>query len=90
MNLNYFGFSKVNEFEFLKVNEFEFKNSKKKMNGSNPGLLNRVYDRSIEWIMENFSMELKIIRMKWKKIASMEHRKIVFHSILCLASQTKI
>ena len=34
---------------------------------------------------ENFSMEWdmewKIFSMEWKKIASMEHGKIVFHSI---------
>ena len=41
---------------------------------------------SMEWNMEeNFSMEWnmewKIFRMEWKKIASMEYGKIVFHSI---------
>ena len=30
---------------------------------------------------ENFSMEWKIFTMEWKKIASMEYGKIVFHSI---------
>ena len=30
---------------------------------------------------ENFSMEWKIFGMEWKKIASMEHGKIVLHSI---------
>ena len=38
----------------------------------------------MEWNMEeNFSMEWKIFSMewKWKKIASMEYGKIVFHSI---------
>ena len=30
---------------------------------------------------ENFSMEWKIFSTEWKKIASMEYRKIVFHSI---------
>ena len=36
---------------------------------------------------ENFSMEWnmewKIFSMEWKKIASMEYGKIVFHSIPC-------
>ena len=39
---------------------------------------------SMEWNMEeNFSMEWIIFSMewKWKKIASMEYGKIVFHSI---------
>ena len=41
---------------------------------------------SMEWNMEeNFSMEWnmewKIFGMEWKKIASMEYGKIVFHSI---------
>ena len=41
---------------------------------------------SMEWKMEeNFSiewnMEWKIFGMEWKKIASMEYGKIVFHSI---------
>ena len=37
---------------------------------------------SMEWNMEeNFSMEWNILGMEWKKIASMEYRKIVFHSI---------
>ena len=37
---------------------------------------------SMEWnIEENFSMEWKIFGMEWKKIASMEYGKIVFHSI---------
>ena len=41
---------------------------------------------SMEWNMEeNFSMqwnmEWKILSMEWKKIASMEYGKIVFHSI---------
>ena len=40
----------------------------------------------MEWYMEeNFSMEWKIVSMEWntewKKIASMEYRKIVFLSI---------
>ena len=30
---------------------------------------------------ENFSMEWKIFSMEWKKIASMEYGKMVFHSI---------
>ena len=43
---------------------------------------------SMEWNMEeNFSMEWnmewKILGMEWKKIASMEHGKIVFHFIPC-------
>ena len=43
---------------------------------------------SMEWNMEeNFSMEWnmewKILGMEWKKIASMEYGKIVFHSIPC-------
>ena len=42
----------------------------------------------MEWNMEeNFSMEWKIFSMewkwKWKKIASMDYGKIVFHSISC-------
>ena len=38
----------------------------------------------MEWNMEeNFSMEWKIFGMEWKKIASMEYGKIVFHSIPC-------
>ena len=37
---------------------------------------------SMEWnVEENFSMEWKIFGMEWKKIASMEYGKIVFHSI---------
>ena len=45
---------------------------------------------SMEWNMEeNFSMEWimkwKIFSMEWKKIASMEYGKIVFHSIPCPA-----
>ena len=37
---------------------------------------------SMEWNMkENFSMEWKIFSMEWKKIASVEYGKIVFHSI---------
>ena len=37
---------------------------------------------SMEWNMEEyFSMEWKIFGMEWKKIASMEYGKIVFHSI---------
>ena len=45
---------------------------------------------SMEWSMEeNFSMEWnmewKIFSMEWKKIASMESGKIVFHSIPCPA-----
>ena len=41
---------------------------------------------SIEWnIEENFivewNMEWKIFGMEWKKIASTEHGKIIFHSI---------
>ena len=36
----------------------------------------------MEWNMEeNFSMEWKISGMEWKKIASMEYGKIVFHFI---------
>ena len=37
----------------------------------------------------NFSMEWNIFGMewKWKKIASTEYGKIVFHSIPCPASQ---
>ena len=39
---------------------------------------------SMEWNMEqNFSTEWKIFGMEWKKIASMEYGKIVFHSIPC-------
>ena len=34
-------------------------------------------------MVEIFSMEWKIFRMEWKKIASMEYGKIVFHSIPC-------
>ena len=48
--------------------------------------LNLPWYGSIEWNMEeNFRMEWKIssIYMEWKKIASMEYRKIVFHSIPC-------
>ena len=30
---------------------------------------------------ENFSMEWKIFGMEWKKIASMEYGKIVFHTM---------
>ena len=39
---------------------------------------------------ENFSMDWKILGMewKWKKIASMEYGKIVFHSIPCSARKT--
>ena len=41
---------------------------------------------SMEWNMEeNFNMEWKIFGMEWKKIASMENGKIVFHSIPCPA-----
>ena len=41
---------------------------------------------SMEWNMEeNFSMEWKIFSMEWKKIASMEYGKIIFHSISCHA-----
>ena len=40
---------------------------------------------------ENFSMdrnmEEKILSMEWKKTASMEYGKIVFHSIPCPARQ---
>ena len=37
---------------------------------------------SMEWNMEkNFSMEWKIFGMEWKKIASMEYGKIVFHTM---------
>ena len=36
----------------------------------------------------NFSMEWKIFGMKWKKIASMEYGKIVFHSIPCPGNHT--
>ena len=41
---------------------------------------------SMEWNMEeNFcmqwNMEWKIFSMEWKKIASMEYEKIIFHSI---------
>ena len=32
---------------------------------------------------ENFCMEWKIFGMEWKRIASMEYGKIVFHSIPC-------
>ena len=40
---------------------------------------------SMEWNMEeNCSMEWKIFGMEWKKIASMEYGKIVFHSIHAL------
>ena len=42
----------------------------------------------MEWNMpmeENFSMEWKILGMEWKKIASIEYTKIVFHSIPCPA-----
>ena len=36
----------------------------------------------MEWNMEeNFGMEWKIFSIEWKKIASMEYRKNVFHSI---------
>ena len=46
--------------------------------------LNLPWYGSMEWNMEdNFSMELKIFSMEWKKIASMEYGKIVFHSIPC-------
>ena len=39
---------------------------------------------SMEWNKEeNFSMEWKIFGMEWKKIASMEYGKIVFHYIPC-------
>ena len=38
---------------------------------------------SMEWKI--FSMEWKIFSMEWKKIARMEYRKIVFHSIPCPA-----
>ena len=35
----------------------------------------------MEWNMEeNFRMEWKVFDMEWKKIASMEYGKIVFHS----------
>ena len=38
----------------------------------------------IEWNTEKiFRMEWKIFSMEGKKIASIEYRKIVFHSILC-------
>ena len=33
---------------------------------------------------ENIGMEWKIFGMEWKKIASMEYRKIVFHSMPCI------
>ena len=43
----------------------------------------------MEWNMEeNFSMEWKIFSMEWKKIASMEYEKIVFHSIPCSVGNT--
>ena len=46
--------------------------------------LNLPWYGSMEWNMEdNFSMESKIFSMEWKKIASMEYGKIVFHSIPC-------
>ena len=51
--------------------------------------LNLPWYGSIEWNMEkNFSMEWKIFRMEWKKIASIEYGKTVFHSIPCLALTT--
>ena len=37
---------------------------------------------SMEW-----NMEWKIFSMEWKKIASMEYGKIVFHSIPCLVTR---
>ena len=41
---------------------------------------------SMEWNMEeNFSREWNIFGMEWKKIASIEYGKIVFHSIPCPA-----
>ena len=44
---------------------------------------------SMEWYMEgNFSMEWKIFGMEWKKIASLEYGKIVFHSIPCPGNHT--
>ena len=50
---------------------------------------------SMEWNMEeNFSMEWnmewKIFGMEWKKIASMEYGKIVFHSIPCPALEREV
>ena len=43
---------------------------------------------------ENFSMEMEDywygMEMEWKKIASMEYRKIIFHSIPCPAHMTVI
>ena len=45
----------------------------------------------MEWNMEeNFSMEWKIFSMEWKKIASMEYGKIVFHSIPCPVFNRKV
>ena len=35
---------------------------------------------------EKFSVKWKIFRMEWKKIASMEYGKIVFHSMPCPTS----
>ena len=48
----------------------------------------------MEWNMEeNFSMEWnmewKIFGMEWKKIASMEYGKIVFHSMPCWLFRTR-
>ena len=49
-------------------------------------ILKILWHGSMEWNMEeNFSMEWnmewKIFSMEWKKIASMEYGKIIFHSI---------
>ena len=36
----------------------------------------------MEWNMEeNFTIEWKIVSMEWKKIASMEYGKIIFHTM---------
>ena len=41
-----------------------------------------VWKYGMEWNMEDYvSMDWKIFSMEWKKIASMEYEKIVFHSI---------
>ena len=48
---------------------------------------------SMEWNMEEnssmeWNMEWKIFGMEWKKIASMEYGKIVFHSIPCPGNES--
>ena len=45
----------------------------------------------MEWNMEeNFSVEWKIFSMEWKKIASIEYGKIVFHSMPCPVDNTSL